>query len=143
MAVGLTQPQSLLPVRGIRLAAGACGIKADQQSDLVLIVADEGTQSAAVFTKNAYCAAPVKIARDHIEQATSSALLINSGNANAGTGMQGEEDVRQLCASVASELGFSNRQVLPFSTGVISEPLPDRNYDHRYSCQRCFFNLCN
>jgi len=117
MAVGLTQPQSLLPVRGIRLAAGACGIKADQQSDLVLIVADEGTQSAAVFTKNAYCAAPVKIARDHIEQATSSALLINSGNANAGTGMQGEEDVRQLCASVASELGFSNRQVLPFSTG--------------------------
>jgi len=124
MAVGLTQPQSLLPVRGIRLAAGACGIKADQQSDLVLIVADEGTQSAAVFTKNAYCAAPVKIARDHIEQATSSALLINSGNANAGTGMQGEEDVRQLCASVASELGFSNRQVLPFSTGVISEPLP-------------------
>jgi len=63
MAVGLTQPDSLLPIRGIRLAAGACGIKANQQSDLVLIVADEGTQSAAVFTKNAYCAAPVKIAR--------------------------------------------------------------------------------
>jgi len=124
MAVGLTQPDSLLPIRGIRLAAGACGIKANQQSDLVLIVADEGTQSAAVFTKNAYCAAPVKIARDHMEQATSNALLINSGNANAGTGEQGEEHVRQLCARVASELGFSSRQVLPFSTGVISEPLP-------------------
>jgi len=124
MAVGLSEPESLLPISGIRLAAGACGIKANQHSDLVLIVADEGTQSTAVFTKNAYCAAPVKIAKEHLDAATCNALIINSGNANAGTGIQGEEHAKELCTSVADGLGFSSSQVLPFSTGVISEPLP-------------------
>ena len=124
MPVGLSEPDSLLPVRGIRLAACASGIKPGGQSDLVLLVAEEGTQSAAVFTKNAYCAAPVEIAKKHMLHATSNALLINSGNANAGTGMQGELDAVALCRQVAQGLGMSTQQVLPFSTGVISEPLP-------------------
>jgi len=124
MPVGLSEPVSLLPVRGIRLAACASGIKSDGQSDLVLLVADEGTQSAAVFTKNAYCAAPVEIAKKHMQHASSNALLINSGNANAGTGEQGEQDALMLCQHVAQGLGMSTQQVLPFSTGVISEALP-------------------
>ena len=124
MPVGLSEPVSLLPVRGIRLASCASGIKRDGQSDLVLLVADEGTQSAAVFTKNAYCAAPVEIAKKHMLHATSNALLINSGNANAGTGEQGEQDALTLCKQVAQGLGISTQQVLPFSTGVISEMLP-------------------
>ena len=124
MPVGLSEPVSLLPVRGIRLASCASGIKRDGQSDLVLLVADEGTQSAAVFTKNAYCAAPVEIAKKHMLHATSNALLINSGNANAGTGEQGEQDALTLCKQAAQGLGISTQQVLPFSTGVISEMLP-------------------
>ena len=124
MPVGLTEPDSLLPVSGIRLATCASGIKPDSQSDLVLLVADEGTQSAAVFTKNAYCAAPVEIAKEHMQLATSNALLINSGNANAGTGEQGQQDALALCQHVAQGLDLSARQVLPFSTGVISEVLP-------------------
>lgn len=124
MPVGLSEPSCLLPVRGVRLAACASGIKSSGESDLVLLVADQGTQSAAVFTKNAYCAAPVEIAKAHMQQATSNALLINSGNANAGTGQQGEQDALALCKHVAEGLGMSAQQVLPFSTGVISAPLP-------------------
>ncbi len=124
MAVGLTQPDTLLPVRGFRLASCASGIKASGDTDLVLLLADDGTQTAAVFTKNAYCAAPVLIAKAHLDQATCRALLINSGNANAGTGQSGEDDALLLCQQVADGLGLSKRQVLPFSTGVIGEPLP-------------------
>ena len=124
MAVGLSAPEALLPVRGLRLAACASGIKTNGNSDLALVVADEGAQSAAVFTNNAYCAAPVLIAKDHMQQASSRALLINSGNANAGTGQQGMDDALVLCKQVADGLGLKTQQVLPFSTGVISEPLP-------------------
>ena len=124
MPVGLSPPDSLLPVRGIQLATTASGIKNNGDRDMVLIVADEGTQSAAVFTQNAYCAAPVEIARKHVQQARCGALLINSGNANAGTGKQGEEDALTLCRQVAQGCGLREQQVLPFSTGVISEPLP-------------------
>lgn len=124
MPVGLSQPGTLLPVRGLRLAACASGIKAGGNSDMVLMVADEGAQSAAVFTRNAYCAAPVEIAKRHMELASSSALLINSGNANAGTGQQGEADALTLCRQVAQSIGIREQQVLPFSTGVISARLP-------------------
>lgn len=124
MPVGLTAPNNLLPVRGLRLAACASGIKASGNTDMVLLVADEGTQSAAVFTQNAYCAAPVEIAKRHMELASGNALLINSGNANAGTGKQGEADALTLCGQVAQSLSIQEQQVLPFSTGVISEPLP-------------------
>ncbi len=124
MPVGLSPPELLLPVSGIRLATCASGIKASGNSDMVLMVAEPGTQTAAVFTKNAYCAAPVEIAKKHMQQASCSALLINSGNANAGTGRQGEADALMLCQQVASGTGLQATQVLPFSTGVISEPLP-------------------
>ena len=124
MAVGLTVPETLLPIRGIRLATGACGLKADGNTDLLLMVADPATQSAAVFTKNLYCAAPVVIAKSHMQQAASQALLINSGNANAGTGPQGHANTVALCQQVADGLDLSLEQVLPFSTGVISEQLP-------------------
>ncbi len=124
MAVGLQEPTSLLPIRGIRLAACASGIKANGDPDLVMILAEEGTQFAAVFTQNAYCAAPVTVAKDHLDKATPGALLINSGNANAGTGAAGEEDALYLCKLVADEVNLVPRNVLPFSTGVISEPLP-------------------
>ncbi len=124
MAVGLLPPEQLLPVRGFRLSSVASGIKVAGNTDLVLLVADEGTQTAAVFTKNAYCAAPVHIAKRHLDQATCRALLINSGNANAGTGQTGEADALLLCQEVAEGLGLSKTQVLPFSTGVIGEPLP-------------------
>ncbi len=124
MPVGLTRPVTLLPVRGLQLAACASGIKTNGSADMVLMVAGEGTQSAAVFTQNAYCAAPVEIAKRHMQLASCSALLINSGNANAGTGQQGEADALTLCGQVAQSLGIQQQQVLPFSTGVISEPLP-------------------
>lgn len=124
MSVGLTPPDYLLPVRGVQLATVASGIKTNGNSDMVLMVLDDATQSAAVFTQNAYCAAPVEIARSHMLQARCSALLINSGNANAGTGKQGEADALALCHQVAQGVGIREQQVLPFSTGVISEPLP-------------------
>jgi len=124
MPVGLTAPETLLPIRGLRLATCASGIKADGNSDMVLMVVDSGTQSAAVFTQNAYCAAPVEIAKRHKQKAASAALLINSGNANAGTGQQGEEDALTLCRQVAQGIGIHEQQVLPFSTGVIGQPLP-------------------
>lgn len=124
MPVGLSAPETLLPVAGVRLAACASGIKTNGNSDLVMLVADEGTQSAAVFTRNAYSAAPVQVAKRHMLQATSNALLINSGNANAGTGQRGEDDAVDLCRHVAEGLALKTLQVLPFSTGVIGEPLP-------------------
>jgi len=91
--------------------------------DLMVLVADARTQTAAVFTQNAYCAAPVTIAKEHLAGATPVALIVNSGNANAGTGKQGEEDARAMCRQLAQGLGVSGDQVLPFSTGVIGEPL--------------------
>jgi len=124
VAVGLSDPQNLLPVRGVRLAAGACGLKASGAEDLMVMVADAGTQTAAVFTQNVYCAAPVTVAKEHLACATPVALIVNSGNANAGTGKQGEEDARSMCRRVAQHLDVSGDHVLPFSTGVISEPLP-------------------
>lgn len=124
MAVGLSAPASLLPIRGIRLATCACGLKAEDKADLLLMVADPATQSAAVFTNNLYCAAPVLIAKDHMQQAASQAFLVNSGNANAGTGPEGHANAIALCEHVADSLDLSVEQVLPFSTGVISEQLP-------------------
>ncbi len=124
MAVGLSEPENLLPVAGVELAAISAGIKANQQDDLVLLKLEQGSCCAAVFTRNAFCAAPVIIAREHLKLASPRALLINSGNANAGTGEQGLEDARQSCALVAEVIGCEPQEVLPFSTGVIGENLP-------------------
>lgn len=124
MAVGLEAPDQLNAVTGVRLAGGACGIKSTGAPDLLLMAFDAGTAVAGVFTKNVYCAAPVTIARDHMQRSATRALLVNSGNANAGTGRQGMADAMTLCESVASQLSIDASQVLPFSTGVIGEYLP-------------------
>ncbi|MCB1735205.1 MAG: bifunctional glutamate N-acetyltransferase/amino-acid acetyltransferase ArgJ [Gammaproteobacteria bacterium] len=123
MAVGLVAPERLLPVPGIRLSAVAAGIRYKNRNDLVLIEMAAGGAAAAVFTRNAFCAAPVHVAKAHIAATTPRLLLINSGNANAGTGKQGMGDAQRSCVLAGSALGVEDREVLPFSTGVIGEPL--------------------
>lgn len=129
MPVGLSEPVNLLPVEGIRLAAGACGIKKNGASDIVLIDICEGASSAGVFTQNAFCAAPVSIARAHLSAHMPRAMLINSGNANAGTGRAGLAAAMRSCQSAAQALQCSPQRVLPFSTGVIGEPLQVENIE--------------
>lgn len=126
MAVNLSAPETdqLLPIAGVRLAACAAGIRYANRPDLVLLELAEGTTSAAIFTKNAFCAAPVVLCREHLAQTAPRYLLINSGNANAGTGEQGMQATRQTCAWVAELTGCQPSAVLPFSTGVIGEQLP-------------------
>jgi glutamate N-acetyltransferase / amino-acid N-acetyltransferase len=124
MAVNLVEPDSLLSVKGIRLSSIIAGIKKNQTDDLVLIEIAENSQSAAVFTQNKFCAAPVMVAKKHLQTCTPRYLLINSGNANAGTGEQGMHDALQSCELLAKQVGCSANEVLPFSTGVIGENLP-------------------
>jgi glutamate N-acetyltransferase/amino-acid N-acetyltransferase len=114
----------LLPVAGIRLGTTSAGIKRPGRPDLVVMALADGARCAAVFTRNAFCAAPVTLARDNLAQGQPSCLLINTGNANAGTGEQGIRDARACCESLAQHAGCSPHAVLPFSTGVIGEPLP-------------------
>jgi len=124
MSVGLSEPTTLISVNGVQLASTDCGIKNNTSDDLVLICFDAGSVCAATFTKNAFCAAPVVVARESLQQCQPRAFLINSGNANAGTGKQGMTDARQSCQWVADAFGFEPEEVLPFSTGVIGELLP-------------------
>lgn len=111
-------------VAGIRLAATAAGIRYRDRSDLVIIELAEHGSCAAVFTRNAFCAAPVVVAKEHLEQGPPRYLLINAGNANAGTGETGLRAARETCRLVADMAGCAMTQVLPFSTGVIGEDLP-------------------
>jgi glutamate N-acetyltransferase/amino-acid N-acetyltransferase len=113
-----------LPVAGIQLSAVSAGIKTPGRLDLVLMEIDDGAQVAACFTQNAFCAAPVHVARAHMGVTTPRYLLINTGNANAGTGEQGMDDAYRCCELVAQQCGVRTEQVLPFSTGVIGEHLP-------------------
>ena len=113
-----------LPIKGIRLGSVAAGIKYPDRDDLVVIEMATGSSCAAVFTRNAFCAAPVQVAKDHIGLTSPQYLLINSGNANAGTGSAGMEVCNQTCAALAEVAGCGANQVLPFSTGVIGELLP-------------------
>ena len=113
-----------LPISGIRLGTGPAGIKYPGRDDLLVMELAEGTRCAAVFTRNAFCAAPVSVARTHLSTASPRYLLINSGNANAGTGEQGMQSAFELCRSLAEAGACGVDQVLPFSTGVIGEPLP-------------------
>lgn len=125
MAVGLTLPESLDPVKGIRLAATNCGIKNNGVRDLTLVEINAGASVAGVFTQSHFSAAPVIICRRHLAASRDSRyLLINSGNANAATGETGLRDAQDCCEAVAGIAGVSPQQVLPFSTGVIAEPLP-------------------
>jgi len=115
------------PVAGVKLGSGAAGIRYKNRDDLTLFQLHEAATSAAVFTQNAFCAAPVTVARDHINRAAPRYLLINAGNANAGTGKQGISDAIACCRATG-ELGECDEsQVLPFSTGVIGENLPVAN----------------
>ncbi|MCY4426946.1 MAG: bifunctional glutamate N-acetyltransferase/amino-acid acetyltransferase ArgJ [Halieaceae bacterium] len=111
-------------VSGIRLNAVSAGIKTTGRPDLVLMEIAAGATTAGCFTRNAFCAAPVQVAREHLSRFAPRYLLINAGNANAGTGEQGLADARQCCAEVAALTGVAVEQVLPFSTGVIGEYLP-------------------
>jgi len=124
MPVGYRELPELLPVAGVRLSSVAAGIRYRDRDDLVVMELAEHSQCAAVFTRNAFCAAPVLVARQHLSRQTPRYLLINSGNANAGTGEPGIADARQSCAALAGKAGCSAEQVLPFSTGVIGERLP-------------------
>ncbi len=113
-----------LTVAGIRLGTARAGIKYPDRRDLVVVELAAGTQAAAVFTRNAFCAAPVTVARTHLAAASPRYLVINTGNANAGTGRQGLADAEASCRSLAERTGCRSEEVLPFSTGVIGEPLP-------------------
>lgn len=124
MAVGYSELPQLLPVEGIRLASTAAGIRYADRDDLVLIEIAAGSQCAAVFTQNAFCAAPVQVAKQHLAENTPAYLLINSGNANAGTGTQGMQAAQRSCIAVAEQFACEATAVLPFSTGVIGEQLP-------------------
>lgn len=115
---------SAFMVSGVRLAAGAAGIRYAERHDLVLMELAPGTQTAAVFTRNAFRAAPVELARTHLDTTQPRLLLINSGNANAGTGARGLADARECCRLLAQATGCEANEILPFSTGVIGEDLP-------------------
>jgi glutamate N-acetyltransferase/amino-acid N-acetyltransferase len=126
MPVNLTAPPpaSLLPVAGVRLGIASAGIKKPGRRDITLIELAAGSQVAGVFTQNRFCAAPVTLCKQHLAHGSIRALVINTGNANAGTGEEGLKRARQTCEAVASLFGLRAEQVLPFSTGVILEPLP-------------------
>ncbi|MFA7495171.1 MAG: bifunctional glutamate N-acetyltransferase/amino-acid acetyltransferase ArgJ [Acidithiobacillus sp.] len=124
MAVGLTPPRNLLPVSGVRLAVAEGGVRYAGRRDLTLVELAEGTQVAGVFTRNRFSAAPVTVARRHLASGSAiRALIINTGNANAGTGVAGLKAAEDSCAAVAREGGWTPEAVLPFSTGVIGEPV--------------------
>lgn len=123
MAVGLKAPDSLEPVPGIRLGCAALGNRARPRNDLTLIELTEGAEVAATFTRNAFRAAPVAVAEAHLRAGRTLYLLINAGNANAGTGARGLEDAEACCAALADLTGCAAHEVLPFSTGVVGETL--------------------
>jgi glutamate N-acetyltransferase/amino-acid N-acetyltransferase len=112
------------PVPGVRLGTAAAGVRYADRQDLLLIELPAGGACAAVFTRNAFCAAPVVVARRHLAAADPRYLLVNSGNANAGTGQRGLTDAVASCEAVAGLTGCATEEVLPFSTGVIGEHLP-------------------
>ncbi|OOC49863.1 MULTISPECIES: bifunctional glutamate N-acetyltransferase/amino-acid acetyltransferase ArgJ [Thioalkalivibrio] len=124
MAVGLNAPEALQPVPGIRVAAVAAGIRYPGRDDLVLIDAGPDATVAALYTNNAFRAAPVVVAAEHQAAGGARWLLINAGNANAGTGELGLAAARACCEALAAVTGDPAEAVLPFSTGVIGEPLP-------------------
>ncbi|MCB1631663.1 MAG: bifunctional glutamate N-acetyltransferase/amino-acid acetyltransferase ArgJ [Pseudomonadales bacterium] len=125
MAVGAASRFPLAPVQGVRLGSACAGIRKPGRRDLVILELAPGSRVAARFTRNAFCAAPVTVAREHLATAAGVRhLLINTGNANAGTGERGIQDARACCDALADLVALTPQAVLPFSTGVIGEPLP-------------------
>lgn len=118
-------PSTLHPVPGLRIGVAMAGVRKPNRRDLVVFALDEGAAVAGVFTRNRFCAAPVQLCREHLALGKGiRALLVNTGNANAGTGADGLARARRSCAALAAQLGLESPQVLPFSTGVIMETLP-------------------
>jgi len=116
--------ENLWPVAGIRLGVAEAAIKRPGRTDLLVVELDPGTVCSAVFTQNAFCAAPVTVAREHLQRMNPRFWLVNSGNANAGTGSAGLDAARQTCAALGRYADCDPNAVLPFSTGVIGVPLP-------------------
>ena len=124
-----TPAADLYPVPGVRWGIAEAGIRKANRKDLAVLLLDEGASVGAVFTQNRFCAAPVQICREHLAKNNGQnfgirAMLINTGNANAGTGQDGLTRAHATCIALARELNVSPEQILPFSTGVIMEPLP-------------------
>ena len=146
MAVNLTSPSSIPPVPGIRIGAADAGIRKSSGEDLVVFAVPETATIAGVFTQNKARAAPVEVAIEHLNSAgarhsgANRALVINSGNANAGLGSQGIEDCLAICDMVAAELKITRDAVLPFSTGVIGERLPLERFSTHLG--ECIATLC-
>ena len=127
MPVNLSVPQaqSLLPVKGVQLGFAEANIRKQNRKDVLVMQLSAGSKVAGVFTKNQFCAAPVTLCKQHLAPGNEiRALVVNTGNANAGTGESGMQHAVQTCEALAGLLGINATQVLPFSTGVILEPLP-------------------
>jgi glutamate N-acetyltransferase/amino-acid N-acetyltransferase len=127
MPVNLSAPDpaSLHPIDGVELGVAMAGVRKANRRDLLVMKLAEGSSVAGVFTQNRFRAAPVQVCREHLAAGGKiRAIVVNTGNANAGTGADGLERAKRTCAAVASSLGLGVQQVLPFSTGVIMEPLP-------------------
>jgi glutamate N-acetyltransferase / amino-acid N-acetyltransferase len=132
MPVNLTAPlvSSLFDIEGLRIGVTEAGVRKANRKDLTVVLIDEGASVVGVFTQNRFCAAPVQVCREHLtlNKATGAggirAIVINTGNANAGTGEDGLMRARSTCQSLAEKLGLHSQQILPFSTGVIMESLP-------------------
>ena len=132
MPVNLTAPlaSSLFDIEGLRIGVTEAGVRKANRKDLTVVLIDEGASVAGVFTQNRFCAAPVQVCREHLTLNKAAgaggirAMVINTGNANAGTGEDGLMRARSTCQSLAEKLGLNSQQILPFSTGVIMESLP-------------------
>ncbi len=130
MTVNLPLPQKdqLKPVKGFQMGIAQAGIKKANRKDLLVMTLAPGSQVAGVFTLNRFCAAPVQVCREHLTQDGRNgeirALVVNTGNANAGTGEEGMKHALETCDALAKDLKLNPAQILPFSTGVILEPLP-------------------
>ena len=127
MPVNLSAPDpaALFAVPGVRIGVTEAGVRKANRKDLTVVLIDEGAAVGGVFTQNRFCAAPVQVCRDHLKADHGiRAMVINTGNANAGTGEDGLARTRTVCVALARHLNISPEQILPFSTGVIMEPLP-------------------
>ncbi len=119
-------PSELFPIAGVRIGVTEAGVRKANRKDLTVVLIDAGASVGGVFTQNRFCAAPVQICRDHLDKSSSiRAMLINTGNANAGTGEDGLARAKSTCDALAKCIGISPEGILPFSTGVIMEPLPN------------------
>lgn len=126
MPVNLPLPvaSALIAIPGVRIGVTEAGVRKAGRKDLTVMLLDEGCSVGGVFTTNRFCAAPVQLCRQHLQVSSVRAVVINTGNANAGTGADGLARAKQSCVTLAAKLSLAPEQVLPFSTGVIMEPLP-------------------